>query len=217
MRKGSKATVITYASKFVPKEEQEKAAENDREERQRAFLKTYLVFNVEQCEGLDERFFAPPIPVEPSEQIDFAERFIANTKAQIRIGGSRAYYSPSSDYIQLVPQAAFDDQINYYRTAFHELGHWTGHNSRLDRDQKNQYGSKGYAFEELVAEISASFTCASLGIVATVRHADYIGSWLQVLKNDKRAIFRAASLASKSCNYLFDLQPDCTEIEDVAA
>ena len=84
----------------------------------------------------------------------------------------------------------------------HELTHWTGHKDRLDRDQKGAFGSKAYAFEELVAEIGSAFTCAALGIQATTRHSDYVAGWLAVLKEDNRAIIRAASQASKAADFL---------------
>src|SRR5690606_41006047 len=107
-----------------------------------------------------------------------------------------------ADFIQVPPQPAFFEQINYYRTCFHELGHWTGHASRLARDLSGSFGCKTYAREELVAEMASAFVCASLGITPTVRHADYIGSWLEVLREDNRVLFRAASLASKAADYL---------------
>jgi len=100
------------------------------------------------------------------------------------------------------PQAAFFEDINYYRTCFHELGHWTGHASRLQREFKGRYGSHGYAREELVAELSYAFICASLNIKPTIRHADYLGSWLEILKEDARANFNAASLASKAADFI---------------
>ena len=100
------------------------------------------------------------------------------------------------------PQPAFFKQINYYRTCFHELGHWSGHDSRLARDLSGGHGSKLYAREELVAEMTSAFICAALGIVPTVRHADYVGSWLEVLREDSRAIFRAASQASKAADFI---------------
>ena len=93
----------------------------------------------------------------------------------------------------------------------HELGHATGHPSRLNRDQSGSYGTKKYAFEELVAELSSAFSCASLGIVPTVRHADYIGSWLEVLREDSRAIVRAASQASKAVDHLLGFVPGSIE------
>src|SRR3546814_5424783 len=99
-----------------------------------------------------------------------------------RIGGDKAFYVPSEDYVQVPPQPAFFEQINYYRTALHELCHASGHVSRLDRKLLNAFGSKDYAREELVAEIGRAFLCAALGIVPTVRHADYLASWLSVLR-----------------------------------
>src|SRR3546814_2678642 len=110
------------------------------------------------------------------EILPHAEALIEATGADFRIGGSEAFYSPGGDFVAVPPQPAFRDQINFYRTAFHELSHWTGHAKRLGRDQSGRFGSKPYAREELCAEISAAFICAALGIVPTVRHADYVGS-----------------------------------------
>jgi antirestriction protein ArdC len=109
--------------------------------------------------------------------------------------------------VQVPPQQAFAEQINFYRTALHELGHWTGHESRLARDFSGTFGSSAYAREELVAEMASAFTCASLSIQPTVRHADYVGAWLEVLREDERAIFRAASHASKAADYLLAFAP----------
>ncbi len=110
--------------------------------------------------------------------------------------------------MQVPPPQAYFEPINWHRTALHELGHATGHRSRLDRDLTGSFGSKKYAFEELVAEMNAAFCCASLGIVPTVRHADYIASWLQLLRDDNRAIVRAASQASKAADYLLGFLPE---------
>lgn len=97
--------------------------------------------------------------------------------------------------------------INWHRTALHELGHASGAPHRLNRDLSGSFGSKKYAFEELIAEINAAFCCASLGIVPTVRHADYIAAWLEVLRDDNRAIVRAASQASKAADYNLSFLP----------
>jgi antirestriction protein ArdC len=202
VRRGEKGTVICYADRFTPKAEAEQARGEDREARQVAFLKRFTVFNVEQCEGLPEEFMAVPVMANPVLAIAEADALIAATGARFNIGGGEAFYSPSHDFVQVPPQAAFAEPINWYRTALHELGHWTGHGSRLDRDQKGGFGSEAYAKEELVAEMAAAFTCASLGIAPTVRHADYIASWLSVLRDDDKAIFRAASQASKAADFL---------------
>ncbi len=133
---------------------------------------------------------------------------IAATGADFRIGGRAPSTALAGDFVQVPPPQAYFEPINWHRTAFHELGHWVGHASRLDRDLSGSFGSKSYAREELVAEMAGAFVCASLGIVPTVRHADYIGSWLEVLREDDRAIVRAASAASKAADYLLAFQPD---------
>ena len=202
VRKGERGTTVCYADSFIPKAEAARAQETGDDPQRVGFLKRYTVFNADQCEGLDARFFdgAPPVP--ERELIPRAESLIKATGADFRIGGDRAFFVPSADFIQVPPQPAFRDQINYYRTCFHELGHWTGHKSRLGRDLKGKFGSKDYAREELVAEMASAFVCAAQSITPTVRHTDYIGSWLEVLKEDKRAIFRAASLASKAADFI---------------
>lgn len=113
-----------------------------------------------------------------------------------------AFYSPAYDFIQVPPQEAYFEPINWYRTKLHELGHWTGHAARLNRDFSGRRGGEAYAREELVAELGSAFLCAELGVVPTVRHADYLGAWLEVLKGDNRAIIQAASLASKAADFV---------------
>jgi antirestriction protein ArdC len=209
-------TTIVYADRFTPEDERRRARESDEGEaeqeslrgsdsRQSAaipFLKRFTVFNAAQCDGLpdDVAIVAPPPPpglIEPQ-----VEALIRATGIDFRMGGDRAYYAPAHDYVQVPPPQAYFEPINWHRTALHELGHATGHPSRLGRDLSGGFGTKKYAFEELVAEISAAFCCASLGIVPTVRHADYIRSWLDVLREDNRAIIRAASQASKAADWL---------------
>jgi antirestriction protein ArdC len=208
VRRGEKGTIVCYADRFTPREEDERAREEGREARQLAFLKRFTVFNVDQCEGLPAQLTEVPELPDERETIPHAEALVAATGADFRIGGDMAFYSPAGDFVQVPPQQAFGEQINWYRTALHELGHWTGHPSRLDRDQSGCFGSASYAREELVAEMASAFTCASLSIRPTVRHADYIGAWLAVLREDERAIFRAASLASKAADYLLASHPE---------
>src|SRR5271169_6747905 len=131
---------------------------------------------------------------------------IVATGADIRIGGGEAFYHPILDYVQLPPVHTYFEPINWYRTVFHELGHRTGHPSRLNRDQSGAFGSSADAREELVAEMAGAFVCASLGVTPTVRHADYIGSWLEVIREDNRAITRAASAASKAADHILQRQ-----------
>ncbi|HUD90745.1 ArdC family protein [Sphingobium sp.] len=202
VRRGEKGTVICYADRFTPKDEAEKARGEDREARTIACLKRFTVFNLDQCEGLPEELTSIPAVPDPVMAIAEADRVIAATGADFRIGGGEAFYSPVQDYVQVPPQAAFHDPINWYRTALHELGHHSGHVSRLNRDQSGAFGSAAYAKEELCAEMAAAFTCTSLGIQPTVRHSDYIGAWLEVMRADEKAIFRAASAASKAADFV---------------
>ncbi|WP_109809229.1 ArdC family protein [Sphingosinithalassobacter portus] len=202
VRRGEKGTVICYADRFTPRDEAEKARSEDREARTIAFLKRFTVFNVDQCEGLPEAYFSIMDIPDPVLAIAAADEVIAQSGADLRVGGGEAFYAPREDFVQVPPQAAFGEPINWYRTALHELGHWTGHSSRLNRDQTGAFGYSAYAREELVAEMASAFTCASLGIEPTVRHADYIGAWLSVLRGDEKAIFRAASAASKAADWL---------------
>jgi antirestriction protein ArdC len=206
VRRGEKGTVVCYADRFTPRAEEERARDEEREARAIAFLKRFTVFNVDQCEGLPDELVRVPELTGERETIPHAEALIAATGADFRIGGSMAFYSPSADFVQVPPQQAYREQINWYRTALHELGHWTGHRSRLERDFSGGFGSATYAREELVAEMASAFVCASLSIQPTVRHADYVGAWLEVLREDEKAIFRAASLASKAADYLLSFQ-----------
>ena len=158
-------------------------------------MKGYTVFNVEQIEGLPERYYDKPEPViDPAAGIDHAEAFFAATGAAIRHGGNRAYYSGASDHVQMPHFESFRSPEAYYATLAHELTHWTKHTSRLDRDfGRKSWGDEGYAREELVAELGAAFLSADLALAdePVTEHAAYIQSWLKVLKNDRRAIFTA--------------------------
>ena len=208
VRKGERGTTVVYADRFVPDDEKRRARETGEEAQTIPFLKRFTVFNAAQCESLPEDVAIvapPPAPglIEPQ-----VEALIRATGIDFRIGGNRAFYLPALDYVQVPPPQAYFEPINWHRTALHELGHATGHPSRLGRDMAGSFGSKKYAFEELVAEINAAFCCASLGIVPTVRHADYIGSWLDVMREDNRAIVRAASQASKAADWLLGFAPD---------
>ncbi len=207
VRKGERGTTVVYADRFIPDGEKKRAQETGEDAQAIPFLKRFTVFNLAQCEGLPENI-APAPPVPEAAQIEpKVEALIKATGIDFRIGGNRAFYSPPADYVQVPPPQAYFEPINWHRTALHELGHASGHASRLNRDLSGSFGSKKYAFEELIAEMNAAFCCASLGIVPTVRHTDYIGSWLEVLREDNRAIVRAASQASKAADFLLRFLP----------
>jgi antirestriction protein ArdC len=202
VRKGEQGVTVCYADRFTPKAESERASADGEEARQIAFLKRFTVFNVDQCEGLPEVLPGIIAPLPEREIVPHAEALIDATGADFRIGGGRAFYAPEPDFVQVPQPQLYRMPIDFYRTAFHELGHWTGHTSRLGRDQSGRFGDAFYAREELVAEMTSAFVCAELSISPSVRHADYIGSWLEVLREDNRAIFRAASAASKAADFL---------------
>ena len=179
VRKGERGTTVVYADRFTPEDERRRAAETGEEPGAIPFLKRFTVFNTDQCDGLPEEIAASAVPPPPDEIEPQAETLIATTGADFRVGGARAYYHVTGDFVQVPPPGAYFEPINWHRTAFHELGHWTGAACRLKRDHSGSFGSKSYAREELVAEMAGAFVCASLSIVPTVRHADYIGSWLE--------------------------------------
>ncbi|MFK0033776.1 ArdC family protein [Pseudomonas monteilii] len=129
-----------------------------------------------------------------------------------------AFYQPIRDLIQLPTKAQFEDVGSYYATALHELTHWSGHRSRLNREGitgGHAFGSTAYAFEELVAEMGAAFLCALTGTLGELRHEEYLASWLKILKEDKRAIFRASGQAREASEYLLALQ--CDQATDAPA
>lgn len=204
VRKGEHGSLVVYADTFRKTETVE--ATGEEVERDIPFLKGYTVFNVEQIDGLPERFSETPAPVlDPVKRIAHAEAFFAATGAAIGHGGNRAYYAQGPDRIQLPPFECFEDVESYYATLAHECVHWTKHESRLNRDfGGTRWGDDAYAAEELVAELGAAFLCADLALTPDIRedHAAYIGHWLKVLKNDKRAMFTAASHAQRAADFL---------------
>lgn len=209
VRKGEKGSPVVYASALVRIEKD--AVSGDDVERAIRYLKGYTVFNVEQIEGLPAQYYAldDTLRLAPPERIAHAEQFFAATGAELSHGGSRAFYRPSTDSIVLPMFEAFRDPESYYSTLAHETTHWTGHESRLARDFGcKRFGSEGYAIEELVAELGAAFLCADLDLALEPRedHVSYVANWLNVLKDDNRAIFTAASHAQRAVDFLNRLQ-----------
>jgi antirestriction protein ArdC len=208
VRKGEHGSLVVYADRLRRTETDVLTGEEA--EREIPFMKGYTVFNCDQIEGLPEHFYAKPAPRnETIKTIARAEAFFAATGAMIRHGGNAAFYAVTRDHVQMPPFEAFCDAEAYYATLAHELTHWTRHPSRLDRDfERKRVGDEGYAMEELVAELGSAFLSADLELTPEVRedHASYIGSWIKVLKDDKRAIFRAASHAQRAADFLHSLQ-----------
>jgi antirestriction protein ArdC len=213
VRKGERGSLVVYANTITKSEETE---DGSTEERVIPFMKAYTVFNVEQIEGLPAHYYTKPEPViDAAQRIDHAEAFFAATGADIRHGGNSAHYSGASDHVQMPVFESFRSPEAYYATLAHELTHWTKHPKRLDRDfGRKRWGDEGYAREELVAELGAAFLCADLSLTPEpgADHAAYIQSWLKVLKDDKRAIFTAASHAQRAADFLHGLQPEAESV-----
>ncbi len=175
--------------------------------RPKAFYAT--VFNAEQLDNLPKLEIKTP----DWEPIDRAEQILKASNAVIHHGqNDKAFYRSSSDEIHLPNKEQFQRQDQYYATALHELGHWTGHESRLSRDLGNPFGSEAYAKEELRAEIASMIMGSELGIGHDPgQHAAYVGSWIKVLEEDPKEIFRAASDAEKIQDYVMSLSQTQTQ------
>ncbi len=216
VRKGERGTTICYADSFIPKSERERAKEQGDDPNVVPFLKRFTVFNVEQCEGL-------PPHIARSAATGAAVRGSARSRAIDRcqrrahprgwgrgfLSSRRGFHPPSAALIFLTP-------ADYYCTVLHELGHWTAHPSRLARDLQHRFGTSAYAREELIAELCSAFLCAHLNIVPQIRHADYLANWLQILKDDRHAIFHAASQASKASDFLLAFTHPAIPLQDAA-
>jgi len=175
------------------------------------FTRGYSVFNAAQVDG-----YTPKVDAETSieQRIESAEQFFAHINVRVVHQGNRAFYSPDTDAITLPPFAAFFTPIDCYSTRAHETGHWTSAGSRCDRQLGKRFGDNAYSVEQLVAELTAAFTPAHLGLSSEPRpdRAQYIASWLRVLKADKRGIFTAASKAQQATDYLVQASGRVAEV-----
>jgi antirestriction protein ArdC len=200
VRKGERGTKVYFVKQL-------QVADRDGEDGETRIvpmMREYTVFNVDQCEGLPDRVLALG-EVEarnPDERDATIDEFLASSGVEIREGMGEAYYGPGADFISLPRFDAFKSAAAFYATAFHELGHATGHKSRLDRDLRHRFGERAYAAEELVAELCAAFLCAEFSIDGDLRHSGYIQTWIGLLKADNRAFFTACSKAQAAADYL---------------
>lgn len=199
IKKGSKGTMITYFEnvKVVDKE--------SKEEKFIPMLKKFVVFNLEQCEGIEAPINEQPSLVSFNENNEI-EELVTALGVEVNHGGGQAFYSPAYDKIQMPNKTDFYSETNYYATLLHECGHATGHESRTGRLNTNSLSKKDYAFEELVAELTAAFFSSHFGYIDghIENHAAYLQSWLQALQNDTSYIFKAASLASDAFDFLIN-------------
>jgi antirestriction protein ArdC len=200
VRKGEHGTKVYFVKQLQIKEGDGEEADT----RLIPMLREYTVFNVDQCENLPDSIRAgKPMRVRNADTRDaLADVFLRSTGADIREGHGEAYYVPSHDFISMPAFEAFKNADHFYNVAFHELTHWTGRKSRLDRDLKHRFGQRAYAAEELVAELGAAFLAAEFSFDGDVRNAGYIATWIELLKSDKRAFFTACNKASKAADYL---------------
>jgi len=214
VRKGEKGTTIVFW-KFL------KRTEADGEGADKAvtipMARAYTVFNVEQCDGLKlPKRECLEVTMAEHERHELGQKLIDSSSAKVVYGGNQPCYMPGTDTVRMPELGIFNTAADFYATAFHELTHSTGHKSRLDRNMTGRFGSESYAAEELVAELGAAFLTAELGMDGThLQHASYLDGWLRVLKQDKRAIFTAASMATKAATYLKE-QAGMVEAQPVA-
>ncbi|HEX8430633.1 MAG TPA: zincin-like metallopeptidase domain-containing protein [Longimicrobium sp.] len=205
VRRGERGTLVTLWKLLERREagatpEAEPASGN-----KTLLLRHFVVFNREQIDGFEAA--AEETPRHAWERDLAVETFIRATGARIVEGGTLAGYLPAADEIRMPPLETFVSRERFYSTELHELTHWTGHASRLARDFSGTFGSPAYAREELVAEMGAAFLCAALGVAGQLQHPEYIANWIKVLQEDKKAVFRAASLARQAAEYLGAIPP----------
>jgi antirestriction protein ArdC len=199
VRKGEHGQTVVF---MKPLTKIEPGEDGEDHERAVMLLRGYSVFNVAQCEGLPDSLTAHAVD-RPADLVeDDADAFIAATGAAIRRGGDRAFYSPSGDFIRLPERQRFRSRQHDQATCLHELGHWTGHERRLNRTFGQRFGDHAYAVEELVAELTAAFLCSDLGIEGQLQHAEYLANWAASLKARPNILWTASSKASAAAAYL---------------
>jgi antirestriction protein ArdC len=220
VRKGEKSASVAFW-KFADGRAESQDGGDDQEQatssRSRLlFCREYHVFNASQVDGYTPK---PDTGTPVEQRIEQAETFFSAIDARVWHQGNRAFYSPLDDAITLPPFDAFHTPLDYYGTRAHETGHWTSKADRCNRELGKRFGDNAYAIEELVAELSAAFTMAHLGLSSQPRadHAAYIDSWLKVLKVDKRAIFTASSKAQQAADFMIGRAGDLARSSEVAA
>ena len=214
VRKGEKGTTVFFFKRMLV---EDRNAPADAVDPTKAvpLLRAYTVFNGSQIDGIPA--YVPPNRRELVwERPEAADIILLNSGAVIRYGGDRAFYSPSQDFIQLPEPASFHSAEDFAATALHEAAHMSGSKQRLDRDLTGRFGSAAYAQEELRAELASVFIGTELGLPCDIpNHANYVASWAQKLREDKREIFRAAADAQRIADYLLAFHPDYADAVDV--
>lgn len=210
--KGSRGSMVTYASPFVPKAEAEMAKKDGREPNVAFMLKGFTVFNLDQIENVpEEKLKLTTTPYDPIQIRGRTAEIIKNAKIDLKIGGDQPQYvhsiSGGLDFIQIPHPDQFKNEDAYYHTLYHEMTHWTGNKDRLNRPFGSTRTSAQYAKEELIAELGSAYMSANMGMEpANDRHTAYLQGWLKHLKDDKKFIFQAATAASKASDYLLGFE-----------
>ncbi len=193
IKQGEKGTPVFF---FKPMKVKEETEEGETIIKTIPLLKSYMVFNTDQIEGIDES-------VNEVECVEAIDEFVAKTNVLIKTSPDKAYFSPSEDYIAMPAIERFKDTDGYYATLLHELTHASGHPTRLNRDLSRTFGSDSYAFEELVAELGSAFLCSHLGIdLQNAQHPQYLQSWIKVLRENPKVLWKASSKAQQAFEYL---------------
>lgn len=204
VRRGEKATAVLFFKKVELKGDGSATGDDARVV---PVLRSFPVFHASQVDGIAP-YVAPTQEEVPWRTPQSASVIVSRSGAVVREGGEKAFYAPSQDFVQMPPRAAFRSAEGWASTMLHEMGHWSGHPSRLNRNLQTRFGSHAYAMEELRAEMASAFIGAELDIPAGIdQHASYIESWLSVLKQDKREVFRAAADAQRIADYLLGFHP----------
>jgi len=221
IKKGSKASFVVYKSALYLDKETGKNITKLVEHliknyqsiehlnyKRLGYMKGYNVFNINQIDNLPDEYYKIKDLEKLSEfeRDEKAEHVINSTGAKIQYAPQNdAFYRHSDDTIYLPERRQFKSKEDFFNIISHELGHWSGHISRLNRPLGNIFKSKEYAFEELISEINAAFLCAYLGYENTItNNVDYIDNWLSVMKNDKQFVVQASSQAQKACDYILE-------------
>lgn len=201
VRKGERSTIITFFKELG----------EDEDGKRRFVARASYGFNAAQVEGAPEA--GEPFPASEWNLPEVFDGFVERTGARITHGGDAAFYLPSEDRIVMPPRDRFPTAQGYASTMAHEFTHWSGAKGRLDRDLTGRFKTQAYAAEELIAELGSAFLCAELGLEAEPHptHASYLASWLKLLRSDPKAIFTAASAASRAAGYLTSLQAQMAE------
>ena len=206
IRRGARGTTVFFFQK-IDIEDQTAGSEEERVRRV-PVMRAYTVFHAAQVDGIPA-YVPPSLEATPWRRPEAAEIILKNSGAEIRIGGTEAYYNPLTDHIQLPPDSAFDTPERWLSVALHELGHHSGAKHRLNRDLSGKFGTASYAAEELRVEIAAGMIAAELNLPAEIpNHASYVSSWIKCLRSDRREFFRAAADAQKIADHCLAFHPD---------